>query len=196
MAARQHLTGRGLPERTRRCANPHAETRSAPRSTIAGGSGWTGSRPRNAGRSRWRKSRRAASRSGRAAFLPGCDDGAAGSGPGPCAQSSYDAGAPFERPETVAMGLLSGCGGPLPAIGVSALILLSGCESEQAALTPIEAPAKLQAAEPRVSGAIPSDKSRLPTFEARGVATTAAVTAAPALVSGQGGEVTLNFVDT
>ena len=94
------------------------------------------------------------------------------------------------------MNLLSGRRGPLPAIGLTALISLSGCESEPVALTPIEAPAKLQAAEPRVSGAIPSDKNRLPAFEARGVTTTAAVTAPPAVVSGQGGEVTLNFVDT
>src|SRR5436853_39325 len=87
--------------------------------------------------------------------------------------------------------MISSCGRawPLPGIGFLTLmllsgLLLSGCESEQVALNPIETPAKLQAAEPRVSGAIPSDKTRLPSFEARGVASTELVTTPGAVGSG------------
>ena len=63
-------------------------------------------------------------------------------------------------------------------------------------LAPLEPPSKLQAAEPRVSGAIPSGRDRVPDFEARGVPTTPALAASPPSGPAQAGDVTLNFVDT
>ena len=53
-----------------------------------------------------------------------------------------------------------------------ALIVLAACQlPSQPGLEPLEQPSSLQAAEPRVSGTIPIDRSRQRAFEARGVAT-------------------------
>lgn len=94
------------------------------------------------------------------------------------------------------MIFIPGRGRPLPAIALVALISLAACEGSPPALNPLEQPTKVQAAEPRVSSAIPSDRTRLPSFEARGKATAPVLAPPPPGVSGRGGEVTLNFVDT
>jgi general secretion pathway protein D len=94
------------------------------------------------------------------------------------------------------MILISGRGRPLPAMGVVVMALLVACEGPEPPLAPLEPPTKLQAAEPRVSGAIPSGRDRLPTFEARGRPREPVLSASSAGVSGKAGDVTLNFVDT
>ena len=66
-------------------------------------------------------------------------------------------------------------------------------------LEPLEQPSTLQAAEPRVSGTIPTDRSRQRAFEQRGTATAPVIGPPPpggVATSGPGGDVTLNFVDT
>lgn len=80
------------------------------------------------------------------------------------------------------------------------LAVLSACQlPSQPGLEPLEQPSTLQAAEPRVSGTIPSDRGRQRAFEQRGTAVVPA--ARPPLPGGSatlgsGGDVTLNFVDT
>jgi general secretion pathway protein D len=81
----------------------------------------------------------------------------------------------------------------------AAVLLTAGCQlPSQPDLLPLEQPSSLQAAEPRVSGTIPTDRSRQRAFEERGV--TPVPTAQPsqpgATTTGQAGDVTLNFVDT
>ena len=80
----------------------------------------------------------------------------------------------------------------------AALLFLAACQQPSPpGLEPLEQPSNLQAAEPRVSGAIPIDRSRQRAFEERGVATVPVVAPArPAATTGQAGDVTLNFVDT
>lgn len=81
---------------------------------------------------------------------------------------------------------------------IAALVLLGACQlPSKPGLQPLEQPSELQAAEPRVSGAIPTDRMQKRVFEERGIATVP--TAAPlqgAGPTGQPGDVTLNFVDT
>jgi len=90
-----------------------------------------------------------------------------------------------------------GRGRPLPAICLALLGFLAACEGPaQPGLAPLEAPTRLQAAEPRVSGTIPSGRERLPSFEARGAASPPVLAPPPQGVAGQVGEVALNFVDT
>jgi general secretion pathway protein D len=74
--------------------------------------------------------------------------------------------------------------------------MLAGCEGPSSVLAPLEAPSKLQAAEPRINGAIPSGRDRVPDFEARGAQTVPALAAPPPRGAAQAGDVTLNFVDT
>jgi general secretion pathway protein D len=79
--------------------------------------------------------------------------------------------------------------------------LLAGCQvpPPQPGLTPLEQPGALQAAAPRVSGPIPKDTSRQRIFESRVPAVAPSSPAAPAPPAGvatQGGDITLNFVDT
>jgi general secretion pathway protein D len=86
----------------------------------------------------------------------------------------------------------------LPALAM-APVLLAACQNVPSppALEPLEEPRALEAAPPRVSGAIPIDRSRERAFTAQGVAVTPTV--APPTVSvagGQAGDITLNFVDT
>src|SRR6266404_5257579 len=85
-----------------------------------------------------------------------------------------------------------------PPILAMALTLLAGCQvyPSPPSLEPLEQPRALEAAPPRVNATIPSDRHR-GDFEARGVATTPVVEP-PAVpgVTGQPGEITLNFVDT
>ena len=64
-------------------------------------------------------------------------------------------------------------------------------------LEPLEEPRALEAAPPRVSGAIPIDRNRERAFTTQGVAVTPAVTPTPTPgATAQAGDVTLNFVDT
>jgi general secretion pathway protein D len=85
--------------------------------------------------------------------------------------------------------------GLLPAV---ALVLLAACQAPApVGLEPLEQPSSLQAAEPRISGTIPTDRSRQRAFVSSGAA---AVPVPPSAGSGvtttQTGDVTLNFVDT
>ncbi len=88
--------------------------------------------------------------------------------------------------------------------GLSLLLaaVLSCCQRPPApGLTPLEQPAGLQPAAPRVSGPIPTNRSSERMFEARGAAagSTAPTSSPPppgAVAAGDNGDVTLNFVDT
>jgi general secretion pathway protein D len=80
-----------------------------------------------------------------------------------------------------------------------ALALLVGCQAYPSppGLEPLEEPAALEAAPPRVNSAIPVDRSHERPVEARGVSTTPTITPTPVSTGqGQAGDVTLNFVDT
>jgi general secretion pathway protein D len=86
----------------------------------------------------------------------------------------------------------------LPAL-VIAPVLLAACQNVPSPpdLEPLEEPRALEAAPPRVSGAIPIDRSRERAFTTQGVAETPAIAPPPtAGAAGQAGDVTLNFVDT
>jgi general secretion pathway protein D len=91
---------------------------------------------------------------------------------------------------------------PAPALLAVALVLLAACQAQMPSppgLVPLEQPSSLQAAEPRVSGAIPTDRSRQRAFEERGVASVPTVAQSPPAgvgTAGQPGDITLNFVDT
>jgi general secretion pathway protein D len=78
-------------------------------------------------------------------------------------------------------------------------VLLAACQNVPSPpeLEPLEEPRVLEAAPPRVSGAIPIDRSRERAFTAQGVEATPAVAppTTPA-AGGQAGDITLNFVDT
>ena len=87
----------------------------------------------------------------------------------------------------------------LAAAAALALGMVAGCDKPPALLTSLELPSKLQAAEPRVSGAIPNGRDRVPDFEARGVqpaSETLVVSAPTTKGTAPSGDVTLNFVDT
>jgi general secretion pathway protein D len=80
------------------------------------------------------------------------------------------------------------------------MAVVSSCQPPEAGLTPLEQPAGLQPAAPRVSGPIPSNHTSERMFVDRGAAgrSSAATPSAPpppGTVSGQNGDVTLNFVD-
>ncbi len=86
----------------------------------------------------------------------------------------------------------------LPALAV-VLAGLTACQiyPSPPGLEPLEEPRALEAAPPRVNGAIPIDRSQERAFEARGGVTTPVVAPSPTPgASGQAGDVTLNFVDT
>jgi general secretion pathway protein D len=86
----------------------------------------------------------------------------------------------------------------LPAL-MMAPVLLAACQNVPSPpeLEPLEEPRALEAAPPRVSGAIPIDRSRERAFVAQGVEAAPAVAppTTPA-AGGQAGDITLNFVDT
>jgi general secretion pathway protein D len=78
-------------------------------------------------------------------------------------------------------------------------VVLSACQNVPSPpdLEPLEEPRALEAAPPRVSGAIPVDRSRERAFAARGVAAEPVVPLPPTSgPRGEAGDVTLNFVDT
>src|SRR5215471_292942 len=85
-----------------------------------------------------------------------------------------------------------------PLALVMALTLPVACQAPAPpSLQPLEQPSSLQAAEPRVSGAIPPDLSRQRAFVEQGPAAVPTVPAPrPGAGSTQTGDVTLNFVDT
>jgi hypothetical protein len=76
----------------------------------------------------------------------------------------------------------------LPALAI-APVLLAACQNVPSApdLEPLEEPRALEAAPPRVSGAIPVDRSRERAFTAQGVAESPVVT--PPTISAAGGQV-------
>jgi len=84
---------------------------------------------------------------------------------------------------------------PLPAV---ALVLLAACQAPAPiGLEPLEQPSNLQAAEPRISGTIPTDRSRQRAFVSSGApAVPVPPSTGPGVTSTQAGDVTLNFVDT
>jgi general secretion pathway protein D len=85
-----------------------------------------------------------------------------------------------------------------PALAM-VLVLLAACQNVPSPpdLEPLEEPLALQAAPPRVSGAIPIDRNRERAFTAGGVAAEPAVSLPPTSgPRGEAGDVTLNFVDT
>ena len=80
------------------------------------------------------------------------------------------------------------------------MAVLGSCQPPEAGLTPLEQPAGLQPAAPRVSGPIPTNHASERMFVDRGVAirasaATPSIPPPPGAVSGQNGDVTLNFVD-
>jgi general secretion pathway protein D len=80
-----------------------------------------------------------------------------------------------------------------------ALMLLAGCQiyPSPPGLEPLEEPAVLEPAPPRVNSAIPIDRSHERPVEARGVSASPTVpTTPPSMAQGQAGDITLNFVDT
>ena len=94
------------------------------------------------------------------------------------------------------MRSLFDCGrSPSALIGLT-LLALSACETAPPPeLIPLEPPSQLQEAAPRISGAITSDRDRLPVFEAPGRATELPAPP-PAKAGEETGDITLNFVDT
>lgn len=99
---------------------------------------------------------------------------------------------------------MSSCRRPALRYGLSLLLaaVLGSCQQPPApGLTPLEQPAGLQPAAPRVSGPIPTNRTSERMFEARGsAARSPAPGSAPpppgAVPAGETGDVTLNFVDT
>jgi general secretion pathway protein D len=85
-----------------------------------------------------------------------------------------------------------------PLALVMAVTLPVACQAPAPpSLQPLEQPSNLQAAEPRVSGAIPPDLSRQRAFVEQGPAAVPTVPAPrPGAGATQTGDVTLNFVDT
>jgi general secretion pathway protein D len=86
----------------------------------------------------------------------------------------------------------------LPALAMAPM-LLAACQNVPSPpdLEPLEEPRALEAAPPRVSGAIPVDRNRERAFTTQGAEVTPAVSPPPAPGAGaQAGDVTLNFVDT
>ena len=80
-----------------------------------------------------------------------------------------------------------------------ALVLLAACQAQMPSppgLEPLEQPSSLQAAEPRVSGTIPTDRSRQRAFEERGVASVPTVAPPPAVPTPAGGGATVGTLAT
>ncbi len=87
--------------------------------------------------------------------------------------------------------------GRLALIG-AALTLLAACQPPEGPpmLTPLAAPNKLQAAEPRVNSAIPGNRNLPTSFEAHGATVEPALATQPGGSATPGGDIALNFVDT
>lgn len=94
-------------------------------------------------------------------------------------------------------------GQPLLAVCAAAVFLLLGsCHQPETGLLPLEQPTGLQAAAPRISGPIPSNRIEQRAFEDRrqpvvpASARGSSAPPPPGVAISQGGDVTLNFVDT
>ncbi|MBV8504343.1 MAG: type II secretion system secretin GspD [Alphaproteobacteria bacterium] len=87
---------------------------------------------------------------------------------------------------------------PRPLAVAVALVVLTNCQlPAEPSLEPLEQPSNLQAAEPRINSAIPTDRSRQRPFVAPGTAAAPAPPPpGPGATTTQTGDVTLNFVDT
>ena len=85
-----------------------------------------------------------------------------------------------------------------PLVLAVAAVILADCQPPaQPSLEPLEQPSSLQAAEPRINGAIPTDRSRQRPFVAPGAAPAPMQPPpGPGVTATQTGDVTLNFVDT
>jgi len=85
-----------------------------------------------------------------------------------------------------------------PLVLAVAAVILADCQPPaQPSLEPLEQPTSLQAAEPRINGAIPTDRSRQRPFVAPGAAPAPMQPPpGPGVTATQTGDVTLNFVDT
>ncbi len=82
-----------------------------------------------------------------------------------------------------------------------ALVILGSCQQPQSGLTPLEQPTALQPAAARISGPIPTNRSQERPFEDRRAPSVAgAAGSSPphplGVATSEGGDVTLNFVDT
>ncbi len=84
------------------------------------------------------------------------------------------------------------------ALIVVAPMTMAACQPPESRpeLTPLAAPAKLQAAAPRVNSAIPGNRNLPTSFEARGTPVEPALAPQRGSRAGQTGDITLNFVDT
>jgi general secretion pathway protein D len=81
--------------------------------------------------------------------------------------------------------------------GLSAALLLAACHASRPQLLPLEQPGSLQPAAPRVNGAIPPEHGAERVFESERPPVTPTLAPAEASAAGlQGGDVTLDFVDT
>ena len=83
---------------------------------------------------------------------------------------------------------------------VVALMVLGSCQQPQPGLVPLEQPSALQPAAPRISGPIPTNRSQERSFEDRRAPALAGAAGSsplppPGIAAGEGGDVTLNFVD-
>ena len=83
---------------------------------------------------------------------------------------------------------------------VVALMVLGSCQQPQPGLVPLEQPSALQPAAPRISGPIPTNRSQERSFEDRRAPAMAGAAGSsplppPGIAAGEGGDVTLNFVD-
>jgi general secretion pathway protein D len=89
---------------------------------------------------------------------------------------------------------------PIRLLAVAlALVVLATCQQlpAQPGLEPLEQPSSLQAAEPRINGAIPTDRSHeRPVVASGAAAAPVAPPPGPGATTTQTGDVTLNFVDT
>jgi general secretion pathway protein D len=100
-------------------------------------------------------------------------------------------------PRALTLPVITGraCKGWLVTLSLVALI---SCQKPPEILQPLQQPAGLQAAPPRVSSSLPTDRTNQRVFEAPGnpAPQTAIANAQQAPASGEQGDVTLNFVDT
>jgi len=74
--------------------------------------------------------------------------------------------------------------------------VLASCEKPPVSLDPLQQPSKLEAAPPRVSSTIQTDRTSQRAFEAPGQAAVSTTSTATPANKGEAGDVTLNFVDT
>ncbi len=89
----------------------------------------------------------------------------------------------------------------LPGCAAALVLLLGACNQPETGLVPLEQPTGLQAAAPRISGPIPTNRIEQRAFEDRRspvvpASARGASPPPPGVATSQSGDVTLNFVDT